>query len=180
MGIAYFGPNVDAARVVWMDGTDTIYDGVEARPFYSRESLDDDIAAADLIVATIRSPEVIATVDSELIDALKHVRAAKHLNSDAPKDWLSWLVDRLAEVPTLPQLNAHRHTARRLSVGKTGVWLVAASAARSKGAPFPRFYLFVGRCSHPRALLGCPHPGRWQDGQPTALPREHSFARLAR
>ena len=103
-GICYFG--ADAARVVWMDGSDTIYDGVEAGPFYSWESLDVDIAAADLIIAAIRSPEVIASDDSELNDALKHVRAARHLNSEAPKDWLSWFVDRLAEVPTLPQLNA--------------------------------------------------------------------------
>ena len=105
-GIAYFGPDVDAARVVWMDGTDTIYDGVEAGPFYSRESLDVDIAAADLIVAAIRSPEVIASDDSELNDALKHVRAAMHLHTELPQDWLSWFVRRLADVPALPQLNS--------------------------------------------------------------------------
>jgi len=104
----------DAARVVWMEGpngqlADTYYDGVEAGPLYSRESLDDDIAAADLIIATaIGSPGVIASDDSELNDALMHVRAAIHLTTEAPKDWLSWFVDRLAEVPTLPQLNARR------------------------------------------------------------------------
>jgi hypothetical protein len=113
-GICFYGS--DAGRVVWMEGpnghaADTYYDGKEAGPLYSRESLDDDIAAADLVIAAIRSPEVVKVVASagtvrgdvaELNDALKHVHAAMHLHTELPQDWLSWFVSRLAEVPALP------------------------------------------------------------------------------
>ena len=109
-GICYFG--ADAARVVWMDGKDTYYDGKEAGPLYSRASLDADLAAAELVIAAIHSPEVVASDDTvrvdlhELNDALKHVHAAMHLDTETPQDWLSWFVSRLAEAPALPQLNS--------------------------------------------------------------------------
>jgi hypothetical protein len=107
-GICCFG--ADAARVVWMDETDTIYDGKDAGPFYSRESLDADIAAADLILAAIRSPQVIASPkrpdDTELNEALRHVHAAVHLHSEPRQDWLRWIFARLAEVPAPPKLNS--------------------------------------------------------------------------
>jgi hypothetical protein len=119
-GICYFG--ADAARVVWgqMEGedgqpSDTYYDGVEGGPLYSRASLDADLDAADLVIAAIRSPEVVEIVasadtvrgdEAELNDALKHVRAAMHLHTEPPQDWLSWFVSRLAEVPALPPLNS--------------------------------------------------------------------------
>ena len=114
-GICYFG--ADAPRVVWMEGkngqpSDTYYDGVEAGPLYSHASLGADLDAAELVIAAIRSPEVVASDDTvrvdvhELNDALKHVRAAMHLHTEPPQDWLSWFVSRLAEVPALPQLNS--------------------------------------------------------------------------
>jgi hypothetical protein len=107
-GICYFG--ADAARVVWMEAkgksSDTIYNGVDQGPLYSRESLDADLAAAELVIAAIRSPDVITSPDTELNDALKHVRAALHLRSKRPQDWLLWLVSRLDEVPALPRLNS--------------------------------------------------------------------------
>ena len=58
-GICYFG--ADAARVVWMEdkdgkSSDTIYDGKDQGPLYSQESLDADLAAAELVIAAIRSP----------------------------------------------------------------------------------------------------------------------------
>jgi hypothetical protein len=81
-----------------MDETDTIYDGKDAGPFYSRESLDADIAAADLILAAIRSPQVIASPkrpdDTELNEALRHVHAAVHLHSEPRQDWLLWIFER--------------------------------------------------------------------------------------
>jgi hypothetical protein len=102
-GICYFHIDADAARVVWMDETDTIYDGKDAGPFYSRESLDADIAAADLVLAAIRSPQVIASPkrpdDKELNEALRHVHAAVHLGTEPRQDWLGWIFARLAEVP---------------------------------------------------------------------------------
>jgi hypothetical protein len=115
-GICYFG--ADAARVVWMEGkdgqppSDTYYDGVEAGLLYSRASLNADLAAAELVIAAIHSPEVVASDDTvrvdvhELNDALKHVHAAMHLQTETPQDWLSWFVSRLAEAPALPQLNS--------------------------------------------------------------------------
>jgi hypothetical protein len=113
-GICHFG--ADAARVVWMEDkygnqSDTIYDGVDQGPLYSRAALDADIAAADLVIAAIRSPEVITSgqdTEFELNDALKHVHASLHLRTETPQDWLSWLVRRLEEVPApaLPQLNS--------------------------------------------------------------------------
>jgi hypothetical protein len=104
-GICYFG--ADAARVVWMEdkdgkSSDTIYDGVDQGPLYSRAALDTDLAAADLVIAAIRSPEVITSpldTELELNDALKHVHASLHLRTEPPQDWLSWLVRRLEEVP---------------------------------------------------------------------------------
>jgi hypothetical protein len=105
-GFAHFG--ADAARVVWMNGTDTIYDGVDCGPLYSRASLDADIAAADLVLAAIRSPQVIESDDddmmTELKDALKHVHAAVHLHTEPRADWLQWIFDRLP--PQLPELNS--------------------------------------------------------------------------
>ena len=97
--------------------SDTIYDGVDQGPLYSRAALAADRAAADLVIAAISSPEVVEIVASagtvpadvaELNDALKHVRAAMHLHTEPPQDWLSWFVRRLEEVPapSLPQLNS--------------------------------------------------------------------------
>ena len=111
-GICYFG--ADAARVVWMEdkgkSSDTIYDGVDQGPLYSRAALDADLAAADLVIAAIRSPQVIASPqrpdDTELNEALRHVHAAVHLHTEPRQDWLRWIFDRLAQVPALPKLNS--------------------------------------------------------------------------
>jgi hypothetical protein len=97
-GIRYFG--TDAARVVWMEdkdgkSSDTIYDGKDQGPLYSQESLDADLAAAELVIAAIRSPEVITSAELELNDALEHVRASLHLYTEPPQNWLSWFVRRL-------------------------------------------------------------------------------------
>jgi hypothetical protein len=117
-GICYFG--ADAARVVWMDETDTVYDGQDAGPFYSREWLDADIAAADLVLAAIHSPQVMTSPkrpdDTELNEALRHVHAAVHLHTEPRQDWLRWIFDRLAEAPALPQLNSRR-TPKKLHRG---------------------------------------------------------------
>ena len=122
-GICYFG--ADAARVVWMEdkdgkSSDTIYDGVDQGPLYSRATLAADLAAADLVIAAIRSPEVITSpldTELELNDALKHVRASLHLRTEPPQDWLSWLVRRLEEVPAPALLNSRG----KLKLKKRGV-----------------------------------------------------------
>jgi hypothetical protein len=43
---------------MWSDETDSIYDGVDSGPFYSRSSLNADLAAADLVV---RAPQLSGT-----------------------------------------------------------------------------------------------------------------------
>jgi hypothetical protein len=124
-GICYFG--ADAARVVWMEdkdgkSSDTIYDGVDQGPLYSRAALDTDLAAADLVIAAIRSPEVIMSpldTELELNDALKHVRASIHLRTEPPQDWLSWLVRRLEEVPAPALLQ--QNSRGKLKLKKRGV-----------------------------------------------------------
>jgi hypothetical protein len=55
-GIACCG--ADAVRVVWSNGEDTIYDGVDGGPLYSRCSLDADLAAAALVVCHSLPPSV--------------------------------------------------------------------------------------------------------------------------
>jgi len=107
-GICYYG--ADAARVIWSDETDIIYDGVDSGPFYSRSSLDADLAAADIVVRAIRCPQIIksdtdADPTSELNVALQHVYAAVHARTEPQQDWLLWLIARLGEIPALPQLN---------------------------------------------------------------------------
>ena len=47
--------------------------GLDGASFYSRVSLDADIAAADLVIAAVRSPQVIASDDTDLNEALQHV-----------------------------------------------------------------------------------------------------------
>ncbi len=124
-GICYFG--ADAARVVWMEdkdgkSSDTIYDGVDQGPLYSRATLAADLAAADLVIAAIRSPEVITSpldTELELNDALKHVRASLHLRTEPPQDWLSWLVRRLEEVPAPALLQ--QNSRGKLKLKKRGV-----------------------------------------------------------
>jgi len=101
-GICYYGG--DAARVIWMDDTDTIYDG-EDGPAYSRQALDADLAAAELVIAAIRSNQAIESADADMNAALQHVHAAVHLGTQAKQDWLGWIMDRLEELPTLPVLN---------------------------------------------------------------------------
>jgi hypothetical protein len=100
-GVCYFG--AETARVVWMDDSDTYYDGKEG-PLYSRESLDHDLNAGDLVVAAIRSPLQMASPDLEMNLALQHVHAAEHTRSEPRQDWLSWIVERLG--PNLPPLNS--------------------------------------------------------------------------
>jgi hypothetical protein len=75
--------------------SDTIYDGKDQGPLYSQESLDADLAAAELVIAAIRSPEVITSAELELNDALEHVRASLHLRTEPPQNRLSWFVRRL-------------------------------------------------------------------------------------
>lgn len=103
-GIVYYG--ADAARVIWIDNTDDYYDG-ERGPQYSRESLDADLAAAQLVVDAIRTPQVIKSPDDkEVSKALQHVYDAVHARTEPPKDWLEWFSARLGEIVTLPQLNS--------------------------------------------------------------------------
>jgi hypothetical protein len=114
-GIAYYG--ADAVRVVWSNGEDTVYDGIDAGPLYSRCSLDMDLAAAALVVNAIRCPQVITTAgDQELDEYLKHVYDAVHARTEQHQDWLLWFIARLAEIPTLPQLNS-RQTPKKLHRG---------------------------------------------------------------
>ena len=117
-GIAYFG--ADAVRVLWSNGDDIIYDGVDAGPLYSRLSLDADLDAAALVVHAIRCPQVITTADDardqELDEYLKHVYDAVHARTEQHQDWLLWFIARLAEIPTLPQLNS-RQTSKKLHRG---------------------------------------------------------------
>jgi hypothetical protein len=104
VGICHFGG--EAGRVVWMDGSISIYDGVRDGPMYSRVALDADLAAADLVIAAIRHPQAIASPDPGLNSALQHVHAAVHASTVPKQDWLYWLMVRLSEVPTLQQLNS--------------------------------------------------------------------------
>lgn len=117
-GIAHYG--ADDVRVVWSNGEDTIYDGLDAGPLYSRLSLDADLAAADLVVHAIRCPQVITTADDardqELDEYLQHVYNAVHARTEQHQDWLQWFIARLAEIPTLPQLNS-RQTSKKLHRG---------------------------------------------------------------
>ena len=102
-GICYYGG--EAARVIWMDEIDdTYYDGEMGLP-YSREALDADLAAAEQVIAAIRSNQVFASADKDMNQALQHVHAAVHLHTQAKQDWLEWMMDRLEEIPTLPVLN---------------------------------------------------------------------------
>jgi hypothetical protein len=108
-GICYYG--ADAARVIWSDETDSIYDGEDSGPFYSRSSLDEDLAAADLVVRAIRCPQIItdpldADLKSELNVALQHVYDAVHARTEPHQDWLLWIIAKLGEIPALPQPNA--------------------------------------------------------------------------
>ncbi len=120
-GIAYYG--ADAVRVVWSNGEDTVYDGVDDGPLYSRLSLAADLESAALVVHAIRCPQVITTPadarDPELDEYLKHVYDAVHARMEQHQDWLLWFIARLAEIPTLPQLNS-RQTPKKLyrGVGK--------------------------------------------------------------
>ena len=117
-GIVYYG--ADAPRVVWSNGEDTVYDGIDDGPLYSLWSLDMDLAAAALVVDAIRRPQVLTTPvdarDQELDDYLKHVYAAVHARTEPQQDWLLWFIARLAEIATLPQLNS-RQTPKKLHRG---------------------------------------------------------------
>ena len=85
-GIVYYG--ADAVRVVWSNGEDTVYDGVDGGQLYSRWSLDADLAAAVLVVDAIRLRQVITTPDNakdeELDVYLEHVYAAVHARGSSP------------------------------------------------------------------------------------------------
>ena len=114
-GIAYYG--AEAVRVVWSDGDDTIYDGVDGGPLYSRWSLDEDLAAAALVVDAIRCPQVITSADDEeLDDYLQHVYDAVHARTEPHQDWLLWFIARLDEIPALPPLNT-KGTPKKLHRG---------------------------------------------------------------
>jgi hypothetical protein len=117
-GIAYYG--ADAVRVVWSNDEDTVYDGLDGGPLYSRWSLDADLAAAALVVDAIRCPQVITTPvnarDQELDEYLKHVYDAVHARTETHQDWLLWFIARLAEIPALPQRNT-RGTPKQLHRG---------------------------------------------------------------
>ncbi len=114
------GHRLIRCRVLWSNGDDIIYDGVDAGQLYSRLSLAADLDAAALVVHAICCPQVITTAvdarDQELDEHLKHVYDVVHAPTEQHQDWLLWFIARLAMIPTLPQLNS-RQTPKKLHRG---------------------------------------------------------------